>query len=107
MSPQTAIDFGRWVLTIGVTICFVGINIKTKWWRTGTGINVFCLVTTFFFTAVVINLAAFDIIGGVAQVWVFAGIYVLFGIVLAWRGFTIWMLNEHFWAWTKDVPDGD
>jgi hypothetical protein len=103
MTALQAIDFGRWVLTIGATLAFVSINLKTKWWRTTTGLNVFCLVTTFFITVVIINLAVYDFIDPPVQIWLFAGLYTLFGLVLSWRAITMWVLNTKFWAWTKEA----
>ena len=99
---EVAIDFGRWLLTIAVTVFFVSMVLKTKWWRNDVGINMFLLALTFMLTVIVINLRVYDVLQPVHSLWLFAFIYSAFGIVLVWRAITIWFKNEGFWAWTKD-----
>jgi hypothetical protein len=81
---------------------FISVNIKTKWWRSGAGVNVFFLSGWFVFVMTLGVLGMIGVLPDWWRAWARFLVYTSGSLILLWRVVTIWYWNWHFWAWSKD-----
>jgi len=83
-------------------VLFASVCLKTKWWRSSAGINVFLLSGWFVFVMALGVLGIIGVLPEWIRAWSRFVIYASGSGILFWRVFTIWVWNWNFWAWSKD-----
>lgn len=104
-------QFEFWYMVFATTSVLISISLKTKWWRTTAGQNVFFLALWFVFTMVLLLLKVLGVFPDWLRGWDTVVVYILGGTILFIRAITVWVLNRGYWAWTKteskvDANDG-
>ena len=82
-------------------VMFLSIALKTKWWRSGAGVNVFFLSGWFVFVMTLGLLGILGLLPEWLRAWARFLVYSSGAVILLWRTSTVWYWNRGFWAWSK------
>lgn len=83
------------------TLMLISILLKTKWWRTAMGLNVFVLSVWFVFVMALGLLGTMGMLPDWWRAWARTLIYTSGSCIILWRVIAIWVWNWNFWAWSK------
>jgi|SRR6476620_12755183 len=107
LDPDILWPYSLFVFAFVCVILYISVNIKTKWWRSGAGVNVFFLSGWFVF---VMTLGVLGILGVLPEWWRSWSRFIVYSsgsVILFWRVCTIWYWNRGFWAWSKTERNKD
>src|SRR6478752_5897822 len=110
MSEEAVLELSKWAFLVFAFVCwlmFISILLKTKWWRSSTGINVAILSGWFVFVVMLGIFGSMGILPELVRQWTRFVIYASGSIILFCRIKTLWIWNWHFWAWSKDERNKD
>lgn len=98
-----------WFMVFATNFVFWSVILKTKWWRSPAGQNVFFLSLWFVLVMYLLTARLLGVFPDWLAGWDTLIVYGLGGLILTIRGLTLWIYNRGFWAWTKteiEVDDG-
>jgi|SRR6478609_2951855 len=101
LNPDILWPYSLFVFTGVCYVMFISICLKTKWWKSGAGVNVFFLSGWFVFVMTLGLLGILGLLPEWLRAWSRFLVYSSGSFILFWRVFTIWYWNRGFWAWSK------
>jgi hypothetical protein len=110
MTDEDLLELSKWAFTSFSIVCILmllSILLKTKWWRSSTGLNVTILSGWFVFVVVLGVSGSMGLLPEWLRQWARFIIYSSGSIILVWRIIAIWKWNWNFWAWSKEERETD
>lgn len=106
-NPDILWPYAFFTFFVVCLLVFISTCLKTKWWRTSMGVNVFLLSGWFVFVMVLGVLGILGVLPEWLRAWSRFIVYSSGSFILIWRVWAMWYWNKGFWAWSKTGRNKD